>query len=345
MKTPGILSSMLILCATLVVSCNGMNETPKGERQEDAVNKPTSERTEAEWQHCLSPSQYRVLRQKGTEAPWTGKLLHVKESGTFVCAACGAPLFDSADKFDSGTGWPSFMKPRVGDAIGTSTDRSLGMERIEVHCNSCGSHLGHVFPDGPGPSGERFCINSVSLDFEPESNAVATVQTETATFGIGCFWCGEAVFERLPGVMSVTSGFMGGNAPNPSYKDVCAGDTGHAEVVQIMFDPSVTSYDKLLETFWAAHDPTTLNRQGADVGTQYRSAIFYHNDEQRRVAEASKAHASTSGDSGDPIVTQIVPASEFYPADDDHQDYYNNNTKAPYCRMVIAPKLKKLGLE
>lgn len=174
----------------------------------------------------------------------------------------------------------------------------------------------------------------------PESNA-----TEIATFGLGCFWCGEAIFSRLPGVQSVRSGFMGGHVPNPTYNRVCDGDTGHAEVIQIVFQPDRVSFDDLLDVFWHAHDPTTLNRQGADVGTQYRSVIFYHGETQRRQAKMSLAAYQASGEVGDPIVTEISPASEFYDAGDYHRDYYNRNRSAPYCRFVIAPKLRKLGLD
>ena len=165
---------------------------------------------------------------------------------------------------------------------------------------------------------------------------------ETASFGAGCFWCVEAVFENLEGVQSVASGYMGGHVENPAYEAVCTGNTGHAEIVQITFDPEVIKYKTLLDWLWRSHDPTTLNRQGADRGTQYRSAIFYHSDEQRLVAEASKAEAQKYFD--DPIVTEITVASTFYPAEDYHQDYYRLNKAAPYCQMVIRPKLKKLGL-
>lgn len=167
--------------------------------------------------------------------------------------------------------------------------------------------------------------------------------TELATLGAGCFWCVEAVLEQVDGILGVESGYMGGSVENPTYKAVCTGQTGHAEVVQVTFDPSVISYEAVLAWFWQLHDPTTLNRQGADVGTQYRSAIFTHSDEQRAAAEASKAKAQENFSS--PIVTEITPASEFYVAEDYHQDYYRQNRQQGYCRMVIAPKLDKLGLE
>lgn len=170
-------------------------------------------------------------------------------------------------------------------------------------------------------------------------------KTEIATFGAGCFWCTEAVLQQVDGVLSVTSGYMGGDLPNPTYPAVCTGQTGHAEVVQVEFDPSVVSYEDLLAWFWRLHDPTTLNRQGADVGTQYRSVIFWHDQAQRQAAERSKAAAEASGEFHGPIVTEIVQASTFWPAEHYHQDYYELNKRQPYCRAVIAPKLEKLGLD
>jgi peptide-methionine (S)-S-oxide reductase len=178
-----------------------------------------------------------------------------------------------------------------------------------------------------------------SMNADPSStNAPAKLQT--TTFGGGCFWCAEAVFQRIPGVKSVTSGFAGGTTPNPSYKEVCTGETGHAEVIQIQFNPSVISYEKLLEIFWEAHDPTTLNRQGHDVGTQYRSIILYSDDAQKVAAEKSKSEAQHRFSS--PIVTQIVPLTKFYSAEDYHQDYYNQHMDQGYCQFVIGPKLRKL---
>lgn len=165
---------------------------------------------------------------------------------------------------------------------------------------------------------------------------------QIATFGGGCFWCLEAVFERLPGVSAVVSGYAGGKKPNPTYREVCSGTTGHAEVVNIHFDPQKISFDELLDLFWVCHDPTTLNRQGADVGSQYRSAIFYHDEDQHRAAEASKTALAASRTYPNPIVTEIAPLDKFYEAEDYHQDYFRNNTDAPYCRYVIQPKLKKV---
>jgi peptide-methionine (S)-S-oxide reductase len=182
-----------------------------------------------------------------------------------------------------------------------------------------------------------------SADATSSAGAAMLDPSSTATFGSGCYWCTEAVLEQLDGVLDVKSGFMGGKVANPTYKQVCDGTTGHAEVVQVTFDPKRISYDTLLEWFWKLHDPTTLNRQGADVGTQYRSAIFFHSDEQKKAAEASRvAHAK---DFDQPIVTEIVAAGPFYEADEDHQDYYRENRRAPYCQFVIVPKLEKLGLK
>jgi peptide-methionine (S)-S-oxide reductase len=165
-------------------------------------------------------------------------------------------------------------------------------------------------------------------------------QVELATFGGGCFWCLEAVFEQVPGVLSVTNGYAGGTKPNPTYKEVCSGLTGHAEVVQVSFDPAKVSYERLLDIFWEVHDPTSLNRQGNDVGTQYRSVIFYHTEQQRRAAERSKAAAQRRFTR--PIVTEIVPLTRFYPAEGYHQGYYRNHPEAPYCRLVIRPKVEHI---
>ncbi len=173
------------------------------------------------------------------------------------------------------------------------------------------------------------------------TETINTNKTDTATFGEGCFWCVEATYQQLKGVISVASGYSGGSVKNPTYKEVCTGTTGHAEVCQIVFDPSVISYAELLQAFWGSHDPTTLNRQGGDIGTQYRSVIFYHSEAQKQEAEKYKKELDASGAFGAPIVTEISPASDFYKAEDYHQNYYNENGNQPYCQMVIKPKLEK----
>jgi peptide-methionine (S)-S-oxide reductase len=188
-----------------------------------------------------------------------------------------------------------------------------------------------------------FLIAASALNFSAlaqPAKSMNTNKTEIADFGGGCFWCMEAVFERLPGVISVTSGFAGGTTENPTYEQVCTETTGHAEVTEIEFDPAKISYDKLLEVFWQAHNPTTLNQQGADVGTSYRSIILYRDEKQKLEAEKSKLAAQA--DFKNPIVTEIVPLKKFYKAEDYHQEYYDNNSNAPYCQVVITPKLEKL---
>src|ERR1044071_1932596 len=186
---------------------------------------------------------------------------------------------------------------------------------------------------------QALCTLNFSATAQP-LNSISMNKIETADFGGGCFWCMEAVFERLPGVVSVTSGYAGGHTENPTYHDVCTGTTGHAEITQIEFDPAKISYAQLLKVFWQAHDPTTLNRQGADEGTQYRSIILYHDEKQKAEAEKSKSEAQKNFKH--PIVTEIVLLKKFYPAEDYHQQYYDENANAPYCQIVIAPKLHKL---
>lgn len=172
-------------------------------------------------------------------------------------------------------------------------------------------------------------------------NVSIPANAKLATFGSGCFWCTEAIFQNVDGVLKVESGYAGGKVKKPTYKEVCSGLTGHAEVVQLTYDPNEITYDELLEIFWKTHDPTTLNRQGADVGTQYRSVIFYHDDEQKQLANLYKEKLDKSGAFADPIVTEISPSPEFYKAEDYHQNYYNLNGNAPYCTFVIQPKLEK----
>lgn len=194
----------------------------------------------------------------------------------------------------------------------------------------------------------KFTVALTVLNILPMTSHLAAddiAGTDKITLGAGCFWCTEAVMERVEGVKNAVSGYMGGHVENPTYRQVVAGETGHAEVAQIHFDPTVISLEEVLEIFWLMHDPTTLNRQGADVGTQYRSAIFYHSNEQKKVAEKSVAKLTESGKFAEPIVTEVTQASIFFTAEDYHQEYYELNKNASYCRYVIHPKLKKLGFE
>jgi len=232
---------------------------------------------------------------------------------------------------------PLLCLPLLAFAAGCS-DR---LAQSEVAPSSPAVERSEPSAGAPTPPAQEVPVQSPADD----SSAMTKDGLEIATFGAGCFWCTEAVLEQVDGVKNVVSGFMGGTVANPSYKEVCTGTTGHAEVVQVTFDPKVVSYDRLLDWFWRLHDPTSLNRQGADEGTQYRSVIFTHSEAQRKAALASKARLEEKHVFDQPIVTEITPAGPFYPAEDYHQDYYRENKGAGYCRVVIAPKLEKLGLD
>lgn len=300
------------------------------------------EKSDKEWRDVLTPEQYHVMRQRGTERAFTGKYNDHYEKGVYLCASCGTPLFSSETKYDHGSGWPSFTAPVEEDHIDYFDDLSHFMHRIETRCAVCGAHLGHVFDDGPTPTGKHYCINSASLDFKPsethaipESNPenkpsqkeLKSAQPETATFAAGCFWGIEHKFSELHGVISTVVGYTGGHTKNPTYKQVCSNTTGHAEAVKITFNPNKISYKELLEFFFNIHDPTQVDRQGWDVGNQYRSAIFYHNTEQKEAAENTLKNLQNSGRFKKPIATQIVPAPEFYEAEENHQKYYEKLKK------------------
>ncbi|MHC4975301.1 MAG: bifunctional methionine sulfoxide reductase B/A protein [Planctomycetota bacterium] len=276
----------------------------------------------------LTAEERRILLDHGTEPPFCGGLLDNKLEGLYLCRLCDLPLFESSTKFTSGTGWPSFFAPYDTDHIRNIEDSSLGMRRIENRCARCDAHLGHVFPDGPKPTGMRFCVNSASLVFvengEELPRGARPVETETAYFAGGCFWGIEHRMQELEGVVDAVSGYQGGHVELPTYTQICTGTTGHAESVRVRFDPSRIGYETLLEAYFTIHDPTQLNRQGPDIGTQYRSAIFAVNEEQFEQANAfiDRLQSSDTRFRNKKIVTEVKGYETFYEAEEYHQNYH-----------------------
>jgi peptide methionine sulfoxide reductase msrA/msrB len=271
----------------------------------------------------LTPEEERVIIDKGTEMPFTGKYDNFWEAGTYYCKRCGAPLFRSKDKFDAGCGWPSF-----DDAIPGAVKRTLDADgvREEITCARCGAHLGHVFVGEQLTAKDtRYCVNSISMTFVP---ADSDVTYQKAYFAGGCFWGTQYMLEKANGVVSTRVGYMGGHIKNPTYQEVCSDTTGYAETVEVVYDPRKTSYEKLAKLFFEIHDPTEVDRQGPDIGNQYRSEIFYVDDAQKQVAESL---VSILKGRGYDVVTQLAEADTFWPAEAYHQHYYDHTGGQPYC--------------
>ena len=286
----------------------------------------------------LTPAEADVILHKATEAPWSGEYEKHTASGTYLCRQCGVALYRSSDKFDSGCGWPAFddalpdMVRRLPDADG---------RRVEIVCNHCGAHLGHVFEgERLTAKNTRYCVNSLSMSFAPagsekEKLGLALYQkvhgTEVAVLAGGCFWGVEDGMSRLNGVVDVRSGYTGGHTDRPSYEDVCRGDTSHAEAVLVRFDPAVVSYETIVRRFFEIHDPTQLNRQGPDVGSQYRSAVFWLNEDQKKTAQKLMDELRSLGYD---VVTALEPAGPFYEAEAWHQDFAQRTGRGA-CHMPV----------
>ena len=274
----------------------------------------------------LTADEERVIVHKGTEQAFTGIYNEHKQDGTYNCKRCGEALYKSGDKFDGHCGWPSF-----DDEIPGAIVRKLDADgrRTEILCSNCGAHLGHIF------EGEQFteknirhCVNSISLTFEAVK--MPSENYDTAYFASGCFWGTQYHFQKQEGVISTEVGFMGGHRDKPSYEQVCTGNTGHAETTKVVFDPNKISFEELTKLFFEIHDQSQLNRQGPDIGTQYRSAIFYCSEKEKKTAENLIEQLKKNGYK---VATELKPAATFWKAENYHQDYYKNKGGSPYCHI------------
>jgi peptide methionine sulfoxide reductase msrA/msrB len=351
-----LLATVLVLAMNAYAQSNKQAPAKPTKDQENSTVKSFAKPATDELKKKLSAEQFRVTQECGTEPPFKNAYWDNHEDGIYVDVVSGEPLFSSADKFDSGSGWPSFTRP-LEPNVTEKKDITFGMVRIEVRSKNADSHLGHVFDDGPSDKGGlRYCINSASLKFVParrlqadgygqyvklfplvkqEGVAAAGVTTEAVYLAGGCFWGMEDLLRKIPGVIDTEAGYTGGWLKNPTYDDTHDSKSGHAESVKVVYDPKKLAFADLLENwFFRMHDPTTLNRQGNDVGTQYRSAIFFMSDDQRKVAEEVKAKVDKSGKWKKPIVTEIVSATTWYKAEDSHQDYLVKNPNGYTCHFM-----------
>ena len=278
----------------------------------------------------LTPEEQAVILNKATERPFTGEYDTVFAKGTYVCKQCNAPLYRSEDKFDAHCGWPSF-DDEISGAVKRIPDPDG--QRTEIICANCGAHLGHVFVGEKLTSkNTRYCVNSISMKFIPATEGTKTIDSihETAYFASGCFWGTQYHFMKAKGVISTTVGYMGGHVKNPTYKQVCTGETGHVETTQVIFDKTKTSYEDMIKLYFETHDFTQIGGQGPDIGDQYRSVIFYASEDQRKIAEK---YIGILTDKGYKVATALRPVPKFWKAEDYHQEYYDKKQGTPYCHI------------
>lgn len=319
MKLNSIISSGLIIFPLLFSGCSHARQNEKITLQNQTMSDTAS------WKK-LTPEEERVIVNKGTEPAFVGIYTDNHADGIYQCRRCALPLFDSDTKFDSGSGWPAF-----DDAIPGAVKEIADPDgyRTEIVCARCNGHLGHVFRGELfTENNTRHCVNSISLTFIPDSIHTEATTMDTAIFASGCFWGTEYFFEKAEGVISTQVGYIGGHKENPTYKEVCDNLTGHAEAVMVVFDPAKTNYETLCKLFFETHDPTQVNRQGPDIGEQYRTEIFYLNDEQKQIAE--KLIALLEG-KGIKVATKLTKATKFWEAEDYHEHYYATKGTTPYC--------------
>lgn len=347
-----IIATVLLAAAVVAVVRRERAQAAEISTFEPQVMKDFKKPEPAELKKKLSSEQFAVTQKGATEPPFHNAYWDNHKPGIYVDVVSGEPLFSSLDKFESGTGWPSFTQPLTGAEIAEKKDSGFFMTRTEVRSKVADSHLGHVFDDGPADRGGlRYCINSAALKFIPleemdkagygqylepfvKAGLLKAPVHETAILAGGCFWGMEEIIRKIPGVTKTTVGYSGGTTADPTYEEVCTGTTGHAESIQVEFDSSRLSYETLLDYFFRMHDPTTLNRQHNDVGTQYRSAIFYTSEAQKQTAEAVKARWAKSGKFDRPITTEITAAGKFYPAEEYHQKYLVKHPGGYTCHVL-----------
>lgn len=288
-------------------------------------------KTDEEWKSILAPEVLRITRQKGTERAHNSDMCSLFEPGRYACACCHTELFDSAEKFESGTGWPSFTQPIKENVIAYHKDKGFGMYRIETVCNVCDAHLGHVFQDGPPPSGLRYCINALALSKVGASEKPLNNMNKLnkAFIAGGCFWGMEELFRVQPGITDTEVGYIGGINDNPTYGH----HPGHAEGIEITYDPEITSFKMILDYFFRIHNPTTIDRQGNDIGSSYRSAIFFQDEVEKSSAEEMIAVVNKSGRWDEQVATTLESYTTFWPAEDYHQDYLQKKPNGYTCHV------------